>query len=145
LEHCCPNDKPYCSAGTCVASFECTADNEGNCCPAFGTICQAGECVNAPDGECIGEDNILPAAPVFDGPPVTIQQLFSAIGGILYPAGIGIGLFFIVRAGYVIMMSEGNPDEIKRGQEHLTSAIIGTLFIVLSTAILRVIINTLLG
>lgn len=145
LEHCCPNDKPYCSAGTCVASFECTAENEGSCCPEFGTICESGSCVNAPDGECIGEDPTLPPAPGYLGPQIEIPQLFSSIGAILYPAGIGIGLFFIVRAGYVIMMSEGNPDEIKRGQEHLTSAIIGTLFIVLSTAILRVIINTLLG
>gem|GEM_PF-1107661 len=143
-EKCCPDDKPFCNDGVCGEAFQCTS--EGECCPGFGEVCNADkQCEPAPAGECIGEDNTLPPAPGYLGPQIEIPQLFSAIGAILYPAGIGIGLFFIIRAGYVIMMSEGNPDEVKRGQEHLTSAVIGTLFIVLSTAILRVIINTLLG
>lgn len=146
-ESCCPAATPFCNNNVCGEAFECTS--AGECCPGFGEVCTDSgtslTCEPADAGECVGEDNTLPPAPGYLGPQIEIPQLFSSIGAILYPAGIGIGLFFIVRAGYVIMMSEGNPDEIKRGQEHLTSAIIGTLFIVLSTAILRVIINTLLG
>jgi hypothetical protein len=146
-QSCCPAATPFCNNNRCGEAFECTS--AGECCPGFGEICTDSgtslTCEPADAGECSGDDTTLPPAPGYLGPQIEIPQLFSSIGAVLYPAGIGIGLFFIVRAGYVIMMSEGNPDEIKRGQEHLTSAIIGTLFIVLSTAILRVIINTLLG
>lgn len=143
-EDCCPDHKPFCNNGTCGEAFECTS--EGECCPGYGMVCDANkQCVPSTDGECETEDNVLPPAPAYLGPKISITDLFSAIGAILYPAGIGIGLFFIVRAGYIIMMSEGSPDEVKKGQEYLTSAVIGTLFIVLSGSILRIIINTLLG
>jgi hypothetical protein len=56
-----------------------------------------------------------------------------------------IGIAFIVKAGYTLMTSEGNPQKVKDGQEELTAAIIGTFFILLSVAILRVIIRSILG
>ena len=43
------------------------------------------------------------------------------------------------------MTSEGNPQKVKEGQEELTAAIIGTFFILLSVAILRVIISSVLN
>jgi hypothetical protein len=69
----------------------------------------------------------------------------ASIFKILYPVGIGLGLFMIIRAGYKIMTSEGNPQQIKEGQEELTSSVLGILFIILSLVILRVIIKAILG
>ncbi len=48
---------------------------------------------------------------------------------------------FVVIAGYTLMTSEGNPQKTQEGQEQLTAAIIGIAFILLSSAIIRVIIN----
>ncbi|NMB69586.1 hypothetical protein GYA27_00060 [candidate division WWE3 bacterium] len=81
----------------------------------------------------------------YQGPIVTFNDLLSRIYSLLYPIGIALGLFFIAKAGYTIMMSEGNPTKISQGKEELTSAVLGTLFILLSLVILRVIIRALLG
>jgi len=43
------------------------------------------------------------------------------------------------------MTSEGNPQMVQQGQEQLTAAILGIIFILLSAAILRVIISSILG
>jgi hypothetical protein len=81
----------------------------------------------------------------YTGPIVSFNELLARIYFFMYPAGIAVGLFFIAKAGYTIMMSEGNPAKVSEGKEELTSAVIGTLFILLSLVILRVIISALLG
>jgi len=64
---------------------------------------------------------------------------------ILVPLAIIMGFFFIGKAGYTLMTSQGAPDAVNKGKEDLTSAIMGLLFVVLSAIILRVVIISLLG
>lgn len=58
-----------------------------------------------------------------------------------WAVGIGGGIAFllILMAGFRIMSSGGNPDQIKAGKEQLTSAITGLLFIIFSVFLLQLI------
>jgi hypothetical protein len=57
----------------------------------------------------------------------------------------GIALLIIIYSGYSFTISQGNPEKIKAAQETLTSAIIGLVFIILSTTILQIIGVDILG
>jgi hypothetical protein len=82
----------------------------------------------------------------YNGPVITdIMNVIKPVAKILYYGGLFIGICFIVYAGYVLMVSEGNPQTVQEGKEMLTAAILGILFILLSSAILRVIINSIIG
>jgi hypothetical protein len=73
-----------------------------------------------------------------------LQSVLAPIVKIVYYAALVVGVVFIIYSGYVIMTSEGNPQIMQQGQEQLTAAILGILFILLSAAILRVIINSII-
>lgn len=78
----------------------------------------------------------------YSGPIIkNIESILVPLGKILYYGGLFIGMAFIVVAGYTLMTSEGNPQKTQEGQEQLTAAILGIAFILLSSAILRVIIS----
>jgi hypothetical protein len=80
--------------------------------------------------------------PFYNGPTITrLESILVPLGRILYYGGLFIGMCFIVLAGYTLMTSEGNPQKTQEGQEQLTAAILGIAFILLSSAILRVIIS----
>jgi hypothetical protein len=49
----------------------------------------------------------------------------------------GIALMVILYAGYLIMTSRGNAEQLQKGRELLTSALVGLLFIVFSIVILE--------
>lgn len=51
----------------------------------------------------------------------------------------GIAFILIILGGFQILMSSGEPEKIKAGQELITSAIAGLLLIVFSVFILRII------
>lgn len=51
----------------------------------------------------------------------------------------GIAFLLILSSGFQIMTSSGNPDKLKGGQEQLTAAISGLLFIIFSVFLLRLI------
>lgn len=53
--------------------------------------------------------------------------------------GGGIAFLLIILAGFRILSSGGNPDQIKAGKEQLTAAITGLLFIVFSVFLLQLI------
>ena len=76
---------------------------------------------------------------------VDFGELMVLIFNILTPLGIALGIFFIIKAGYILMTSEGNPQKTQQGREDLTAAIIGTLFVALSLVILRIIIYVVIG
>jgi hypothetical protein len=83
---------------------------------------------------------------LYTGPKITsLMAVITPVAKILYYGGLFIGMCFIVYAGYVLMTSEGNPQRTQEGQEQLTAAILGIAFILLSSAILRVIITSVLG
>lgn len=73
-----------------------------------------------------------------------LTELFGIINGIMIPLTIILGLFIIVLAGYKILTSQGNPQELQTGKENLTSAIIGLIFVLMAVSILRVIIKALI-
>lgn len=62
-----------------------------------------------------------------------VQQIFNLAIGI---AG-GITFLLIVSGALKILTSAGNPEAVSQGKEIVTSAIIGLLFIIFSTFILR--------
>lgn len=51
----------------------------------------------------------------------------------------GIVLLLIIRSGYQLMTSQGNPEKITEAKDRITSAIIGLLFLIFSLVILEVI------
>lgn len=63
----------------------------------------------------------------------------SRLLGFLLGISGGIALLLIIRAGYQVMTSRGDPEKLGEARERLTSAIVGLLFIIFSLVILEVI------
>lgn len=68
-----------------------------------------------------------------------IQGFILRIFAILLSVSGGIALLLLIRAGYILMTSAGNPERVKNGREQLVAAIVGLLFIIFSFVILGVI------
>jgi hypothetical protein len=68
----------------------------------------------------------------------------SLIGVILSIVG-GIATILIIISGYRLMISQGNPENIKNAKDQLTAAIIGLLFVIFSLVILQIIGVNILG
>jgi hypothetical protein len=68
----------------------------------------------------------------------------SLVGIVLSIAG-GIAILLIIISGYRLMVSQGNPENIKNAREQLTAAIVGLLFVIFSLVILQVIGVNILG
>lgn len=66
-------------------------------------------------------------------------RFIASIFGVLLAMSGGLALLLIMRAGYLIMTSAGNPERTKEGREQLIAAIVGLLFIIFSFVILQVI------
>lgn len=148
--HTCVDDSDCCPGS--FQGYICSSDNlcvkggnqcTGNDCEAQGLRCSGGELI---------EDSTCLAPPIDDfinnytGP--IIDDLGSLMGGIyriLFPLGLGISLFVILRAGYKYMVSEGDPTNVKEAQEELTSGVLGALFILLSVSMLRIILKQIFG
>jgi glucose uptake protein GlcU len=56
-----------------------------------------------------------------------------------------IAIILIIISGYRLMVSQGNPENIKNAREQLTAAIVGLLFVIFSLVILQVIGVNILG
>ncbi len=63
----------------------------------------------------------------------------SSLLGILLSISGMIALYLIIRSGYQLMTSRGNPETIQEARNRLTSAIIGLLLIIFSLVIMSVI------
>lgn len=74
-----------------------------------------------------------------------IQNIIKIIYQIVFPAAIMLGMFFVIKAGYTLMTSQGEPRKAQEGREQLTSAIMGLIFVLASVVILRIIFNSLIG
>ena len=78
--------------------------------------------------------------------PVDVPENF--IGWLLQRmAGLGGGIAFllVIAGGFKIMTSAGNPKGIQEGQEKITSALIGLLFIIFAVFLLELIGVKILG
>lgn len=73
--------------------------------------------------------------PINTEPQAFVRSIFSIILGL---AG-GIALLLIMFAGYKMMSSQGNAEQITAARDQFTSAIIGLLFIIFSFVILQII------
>lgn len=82
-----------------------------------------------------------PPSPVDPG---TFGTIVGKAYNLLYPIAIIYGILQIVFSGYLIMMSEGEPKALSSAKEHLTSSIIGIIFVILAVVILKIIISTFL-
>jgi hypothetical protein len=81
----------------------------------------------------------------YKGRKLKLPDLITLIYKILLPASVGLGIYFIIKSGYTIKTSEGDPAKKKQGFEELAAAIIGTAFVGISLTILRIIIDQILG
>lgn len=66
-------------------------------------------------------------------------KLITRLMGVLLGLSGGIFLLLIIRAGYRMISSQGNPEAIKDARESLTSAVVGFLFLIFSFVILELI------
>ncbi|NMB91721.1 DUF4282 domain-containing protein [candidate division WWE3 bacterium] len=144
----------------CVPTGKCKEIAIGNCgsnevcckkeivdlfCAKYGEPCEK------PSDCCTGMTcNINTCGPSlndsYKGPKITNwQELISPVARILYYGALFIGFCYVVISGYMLMTSEGDPKKTQDAQGQLTAAIIGIIFVLLSAAILRVIINSLIG
>lgn len=139
---CCGSQNLVCnSSKVCVPGSvggQCTGSGCGVECPA-GERCSNQTCVSDP----ICDATIFTVP--YNGPIINVAQFLSSVFKVMYPLAIVLGIAFIIKAGYSLMTSEGDPMKVKAGQEELTAAIIGTLFILLSVVILRVIMVSIIG
>jgi hypothetical protein len=74
-----------------------------------------------------------------------LSKLLGPVAKVLYYGGLAIGIFFIILSGYNLMTSGGNPQKTQSAQEQLTAAIIGIMFILLSSTILRIVVDEIIG
>ena len=73
----------------------------------------------------------------------------SSIISIILSALLGIGgllaIFLIIRSGYKLMFSQGNPEQVQAARDELVAAIVGLMFIVLSLILIQFLGLDLLG
>ena len=73
---------------------------------------------------------------------IGLESLVEKVNKFL-PIAMGLGgviaFILIIFGGFQIILSAGNPDKVKAGQEMITSAIAGLLLIIFSVFILRLI------
>lgn len=122
------------------------------CIPA-GAECSGGSCgtIAPPPPMCSAFDNADPSKATKckslnvgltgEGIPLPTDPgaLLSTLLGIVLSIAGGIAVVLIMISGYKMMVSQGNPDQIKDAREQLTAAIVGLLFVIFSLVILQLI------
>jgi len=71
--------------------------------------------------------------------------LINTLVAIVLSVAGAIALLLIIISGYRLMVSQGNPENVKNAREQLTAAIIGLLFVIFSLVILQLIGVNILG
>ena len=78
----------------------------------------------------------------------TIPCTPSGFAQAIYSVGLAfigtIALVFIVYGGYLILTSQGSPDQISRGRSYITYAIIGAVLAVAGYALYQIVILNVL-
>lgn len=163
----CVNNKcvgPSSTGGACKGeNLDCTSNEQ--CCPNLGLICDLNRQVNQTGTpKCVKKTDIatpVPSMPPPPSPPCTqgkwvngqCTSFLTALGelktdptgftqrvfAILLSFSGGIALLLIMRAGYVLMTSQGKPQQIQEGRDQLIAAIVGLLFLIFSFVLLEVI------
>jgi hypothetical protein len=76
--------------------------------------------------------------------PTTLSSLLTTVFSIALSIAGVLALVLIIISGYRLMISQGNPEQVKGAREQLTAAILGLLFIIFSLVILQVISTNIL-
>jgi len=71
--------------------------------------------------------------------PTSLSGLLTRVFSIALSIAGVVALGLIIASGYRLMISQGNPEQVKGAREQLTAAIIGLLFIIFSLVILQII------
>ncbi len=95
-------------------------------------------CNNLSDGKCLSVDTAIGVI------NTNGAEILYSIFVILLSLSGGIMVIIIMYAGYLLMTSRGNPEQIQKAREMLIAAITGFLFIVFSYVILGVITTDIL-
>lgn len=85
------------------------------------------------DPESAGVKTAIGCIPTY--PPALMKGLIKFAAG----AGGGIALLLMAWGAIQMMMSAGNPENLKKGHEQFTSAAIGLLIVILSVLLLQII------
>lgn len=87
-------------------------------------------------------------SPVFaadDPPEISGEMIENLLDNVIYryifPIAGLICFLFIVKGGYMWMMSSGDPDKIKQAQGTLTWSVIGLVFVIIARLLLSVILD----
>jgi hypothetical protein len=75
----------------------------------------------------------------------SLEELSVNFFKIALPFAVIFGFINIISAGYMLMTSEGDPRRTNEGKEKLTAGIMGTLYVLLTIGILRIILGTLIA
>lgn len=100
---------------------------------------EKGQCTRAGGEECDSNPHnpgILTAIGCIHTSPAEFAKDF-----LKFAIGIGGGLAFLMMlvGAFQMLTSAGNPDSLKAGQDRLTSAVIGLLFVIFATLFLQII------
>jgi hypothetical protein len=115
-------------------SKDCTKDQI--CSPVYGCEPPGSKnpplsiCGNSDNGSCDTAIGLIPT-----DLPGLLTRVFSIALAIAGIAALGL----IIASGYRLMISQGNPEQVKGAREQLTAAIIGLLFIIFSLVLLQII------
>lgn len=94
------------------------------------------------------KENLIGCNSVFSGLGVSLStnplKLIPQIIEVILAIAGAIVIILIIRAGYKLMFSQGNPEKVQEAKDELTSAIVGLLFIIFSFVLLQFITNDLL-
>ncbi|HMY81024.1 MAG TPA: hypothetical protein PLW93_05605 [Candidatus Absconditabacterales bacterium] len=96
--------------------------------------------VDIPGDNVISRDVNVPRSTV-KGDQDSIIQFIQLINGYLWFSIAAIGVIVALYAGYQIIMSQGDKAKMKKGNETLTSALIGILIAVFSYVLVRLVVN----
>ena len=108
---------------------------DGESC-SYGYGCGAGQ-PPAPQPLSICQNGICKTA--LGNLPTDLSGLLTRVFSIALAIAGVVALGLIIASGYRLMISQGNPEQVKGAREQLTAAIVGLLFIIFSLVILQII------
>jgi len=98
-----------------------------------------------PRGSCGAEEIETALGCISTSVDTTGNSFFGSVIKIAVGLGGGLALLLMLYGVFIVTTSAGIPDKLKEGQEVITSAISGLLFIILSVFLLNLIGINILG
>ncbi len=99
-------------------------------------ICSGSDCTRGSGESCDNNTGLQTAIGcIHTDPKALIEDLLKLATGI----GGGIAFLLMIFGAFRMITSQGNPQELKEGQEIFTNAIIGLLFIIFSVLLMQII------